>query len=111
MSRMQSLRLMPSHTYFYKKLSEYGKDHDLAIKSMVSMEGKRKTAVIQSVKQSTEKEDESTRQHTCTDTTEVRTCYYPCFIVIVMNNHIYSFFRIVKIKTNTPLTMKLERKL
>jgi hypothetical protein len=45
MKRMQALRLMPSHTYFYKKLTQFGKDHDKVILSMVENEGKRMTAV------------------------------------------------------------------
>ena len=73
---MQSLRLMPSHTYFYKKLSEYGKDHDLEIRNIVDMEGKRKTAVILS-KQLTanEVEPESTREshQTCATAIKVKT--------------------------------------
>ena len=59
MSCMQCLRLMPSHTYFYKKLTEYGKDHDIAIKNMVDLEGKRRSAVIQKQKNNhNDKEDD-----------------------------------------------------
>lgn len=47
MQRMQALRLMPSHTYFYRKLSQYGKDHDQEILSNVEKEGKRRTALAQ----------------------------------------------------------------
>ncbi len=75
MVRMQSLRLMPSHTYFYKKLSEYGRDHDLEIRNIVDTEGKRKTAVILS-KQPTanEVEPKSTREshQTCTAAIKVK---------------------------------------
>lgn len=39
-----------AHTYFYKKLPEYGKDHDLKIKEIVHKEGNRKTAVLLSEK-------------------------------------------------------------
>ncbi len=45
MARMQALRLMPSHTYFYKKRSEFGKDHTKHILEKVTNEGKRKTAI------------------------------------------------------------------
>ena len=62
MSRMQCLRLMPSHTYFYKKLTEYGRDHDIAIKNMVDLEGKRRSAVIQKQKNNhNDKEDDDLR--------------------------------------------------
>ena len=47
MQRMQALRLMPSHTYFYRKLSQYGKDFDKDIIEDVVLEGKRRTALIQ----------------------------------------------------------------
>ena len=58
MSRMQCLQLMLSHTYFYKKLTEHGKNHDLKIKDMVDMEWKRRTAVIQSDTQNHDKEED-----------------------------------------------------
>ena len=45
MARMQALRLMPSHTYFYKKLNDFGKDHNQHILYMVDKGGKRRTAV------------------------------------------------------------------
>jgi hypothetical protein len=73
---MQSLRLMPSHTYFYKKLSEYGKHHDLEIKSKVDMEGKRKTAVIISNQPTIHKDEhKSTNHQACVATIKVKTCY------------------------------------
>ena len=46
MQRMQALRLMPSHTFFYQKLSQYGKDYDADILKDVELEGKRRTALI-----------------------------------------------------------------
>lgn len=43
---MQTLRIMPSHTYFYKKLSQFGKDHDKDILDKIENEGKRRTSVL-----------------------------------------------------------------
>lgn len=43
MKRMQALRLMPSHTFFYKKLDEFGMDHDKEILLKIKNEGIRKT--------------------------------------------------------------------
>lgn len=56
MKRMQSLRLMPSHTYFYKKITQFGKDHDKQILDMVENEGKRMTA-LGKIDQLQQKED------------------------------------------------------
>ena len=47
MQQMLVLRLMPSHTFFYRKLSQYGKDYDADILKNVELEGKRRTALIQ----------------------------------------------------------------
>lgn len=41
---MQALCLMPSHSYFYKKLDEFGLDYDKEILINVENEGKRKEA-------------------------------------------------------------------
>ena len=72
---MMCVKAMPSHTYFYKILSEYGTDHDLEIRNIVDTEGKRKSAVILS-KQPTanEVEPESTREshQTCTAAIKVK---------------------------------------
>lgn len=40
---MQSLRLMPSVTYFHKKMDEFGLDHDKGIRKNVLNEAKRKS--------------------------------------------------------------------
>lgn len=45
MRRMQILKLMPSHTYFYKKLTQFGHNHDVDILERVQNEGLRRTAV------------------------------------------------------------------
>ena len=61
MKRMQCLRLMPSHTYFYKKLSQFGKDNDKPILDVVENEGKRLTAcgkVLQLQKEKVEEKEE-----------------------------------------------------
>ena len=55
---MQALRLMPSHTYFYKQLTQFGKDHDKEILNMVKYEGKRMIAVrkIRTIQEEEDKE-------------------------------------------------------
>ena len=45
MKRMQALCLLPSHTYFYKKLDEFGMDHDKEILKKVANEGMRKDRI------------------------------------------------------------------
>ena len=42
MKRMHALCLMPSHTFYYKKLNEFGMDYDKDILEKVKTEGKRK---------------------------------------------------------------------
>ena len=56
---MQSLRLMPSHTYFYKKLTQFGKDHDKEIIDAVKNEGKRLTALGKIEQMQKEKDEQS----------------------------------------------------
>ena len=41
MNRMRKLRIMTSHLYFYKKLDEYGKDHDKRILEILKNEEQR----------------------------------------------------------------------
>ena len=77
MKRMQCLRLMPSHTYFYKKLSQFGKDHDKPILDVVEKEGKRLTAcgkVLQLQKEQEEEreEEEQSSSQIIQDKTNVR---------------------------------------
>ena len=113
MGRMQSLRLMPSHTYFYKKLSEYGKDHDLEIKTKVDMEGKRKTAVIISDQQTVHKvEHESTNHQACVATIKVKTCHnfqlwklQEIGFYTYIQGWIYRGFRVGGVRTPPPLAM------
>jgi hypothetical protein len=60
MHRMPALRLMLSHTYFYRKLSQYRKDyHRGDIPKNVELEGKRITALIQKEQFSDKEEDTS----------------------------------------------------
>ncbi|CAB4030745.1 Hypothetical predicted protein [Paramuricea clavata] len=59
MQRMQSLRLMPSHSYFYKKLTQFGKDHDKEIIDAVENEGKRLTALGKSEQMQKEEDEQS----------------------------------------------------
>ena len=89
MNRMQCLRLMPSHTYFYKKLTEHGKDHDLKIKNMVDIEGKRRTAVIQSDKQDHDKEEDNEllvmKQDSCAHKVKHKFTIMSCSVFYVRN--------------------------
>ena len=41
MGRLQILRLMPSHTQFYRKLDAYGKVHDKILKDIVKKESQK----------------------------------------------------------------------
>ena len=41
MGRLQILRLMPSHTQFYRKLQAYGKVHDKILKDIIRNESER----------------------------------------------------------------------
>ena len=106
MGRMQSLRLMPSHTYFYKKLSEYGKDHDLEIKTKVDMEGKRKTAVIISDQPTVHKDEhESTNHQACVATIKVKTCHNFQLWKLQEIGYIYSGMDLLVVRTPHPLAM------
>jgi hypothetical protein len=50
---------MPSHTYFYKKLTQFGKDHDKEIIDAVKNEGKRLTALGKIEQMQKEKDEQS----------------------------------------------------
>ena len=57
---MKALRLMTSHHYYYKKLDEYGKDHDAEILKKVENEGKRLTAKHQRICKNEDKKNMDT---------------------------------------------------
>ncbi len=59
MHRVPALRLMLSHTYFYRKLRQYRKDYHRDILKNVELEGKRITTLIQKEQYKDKEEDTS----------------------------------------------------